>query len=43
MKLPLRTTMLAAMLSSTVLTPAAAEEIRTINIVTRPQAAQPAA
>jgi peptide/nickel transport system substrate-binding protein len=42
MKLPLRTTMLAAMLSSTVLTPAAAEEIRTINIVTRPQAAQPA-
>jgi peptide/nickel transport system substrate-binding protein len=34
--------MLAAMLSYAVLTPAAAEEIRTINIVTRPQAAQPA-
>jgi peptide/nickel transport system substrate-binding protein len=42
MKLPLRTTVLAAMLSATVLTPAAAEEMRTINIVTRPQAAQPA-
>jgi peptide/nickel transport system substrate-binding protein len=34
--------MFAAMLSYAVLTPAAAEEIRTINIVTRPQAAQPA-
>ena len=42
MKLPFITTMLAAMLSYAVLTPAAAEEIRTINIVTRPQAAQPA-
>jgi peptide/nickel transport system substrate-binding protein len=42
MKLPSITTMFAAMLSYAVLTPAAAEEIRTINIVTRPQAAQPA-
>ena len=42
MKLPFITTMFAAMLSYAVLTPAAAEEIRTINIVTRPQAAQPA-
>ncbi len=42
MTLPLRISALAAMLSATVLTPVAAEEIRTINIVTRPQAAQPA-
>ncbi len=42
MTLPFRPTVLAAMLSATVLTPAIAEEIRTINIVTRPQAAQPA-
>jgi peptide/nickel transport system substrate-binding protein len=42
MTLPLRTTALAALLSATVLTPAVAEEIRTIDIVTRPQAAQPA-
>lgn len=42
MALPLRTSALAAMLSATVMTSVAAEEIRTINIVTRPQAAQPA-
>ena len=42
MTLPLRSVVLAAMLSANVLTPAMAEEIRTINIVTRPQAAQPA-
>lgn len=42
MTLPLRITALAALLSATVLTPAAAEEIRTIDLVTRPQASQPA-
>lgn len=42
MTLPIRTTAFAAMLSATVLTPALADEIRTINLVTRPQAAQPA-
>lgn len=42
MTLPLRSTVLAAMMSATILTPAVADEIRTINLVTRPQAAQPA-
>jgi len=41
MILLLRTTVLSAILSATVLTPAVAEEIRTINIVTRPQTSQP--
>ena len=42
MTLPLRTSAFAAMLSATVLSPVMADEIRTINLVTRPQAAQPA-
>ncbi|WP_430450111.1 ABC transporter substrate-binding protein [Rhodophyticola sp.] len=42
MILPLRTSAFAAMLSATVLSPVMADEIRTINLVTRPQAAQPA-
>lgn len=42
MRLPLRAALLAATLSATALTPALADPIRTINLVTRPQAAQPA-
>ncbi|WP_227287430.1 ABC transporter substrate-binding protein [Boseongicola sp. H5] len=42
MTLPLRTSAFAAMLSATVLSPVMADEIRTINLVTRLQAAQPA-
>ena len=42
MKLSFRATAIAAVLSATALTPAVADPIRTINLVTRPQAAQPA-
>ncbi|MEM6609301.1 MAG: ABC transporter substrate-binding protein [Pseudomonadota bacterium] len=42
MRLPLRAAFVAASLSATALTPVFADEIRTINLVTRPQAAQPA-
>jgi len=42
MRLPFRAAFVAASLSATALTPVFADEIRTINLVTRPQAAQPA-
>lgn len=42
MTLPLKKTALAAMLSAAMSVPAFADPIRTINLVTRPQAAQPA-
>ncbi|MEM7723264.1 MAG: ABC transporter substrate-binding protein [Pseudomonadota bacterium] len=42
MRLPFRAALVAATLSATALTPVFADPIRTINLVTRPQAAQPA-
>ena len=42
MTLPLRKTALAALLTAAMSVPAVADPIRTINLVTRPQAAQPA-